>query len=330
MTTATSTTESTNHPPSTTNGSSHHNGQSDPARSQENGRQLPALAAPDEGRYVSLEEYWAEWYEAEPNYEWNNGYLEAKPMSNAIQLRLFHWFLMLMRQYITVEQNAELMSLEIGFPLQVPHPKQPGSLKEVVRKPDLAAILHTNPITWGDYERSYRGICDLCVEAISDSTKKEILRDTDIKKSEYEYAGVQEYYILDPSGENMHFYEKSAAGGYVEMQPDAEGVIRSKVLPGFQFRYSDLMRQPTLEEMALDEVYRGFVLLHYQAAEARAEEAEQKVAAAQQEILTAQQAAAAAQQAAAVAQQAAAAEQQRAEQYAAKLRELGINLDEEL
>ena len=41
--------------------------------------------APDEGRYVSLEEYWVKWYEnpypdMDVSYEWNNGRLEAKPL----------------------------------------------------------------------------------------------------------------------------------------------------------------------------------------------------------------------------------------------------------
>lgn len=64
----------------------------------------------------------------------------------------------------------------------------------------------------------------------------------------------------------MHFYQRTAAGVYVEMQPDAQGVIRSQSLPGFQFRRRDLKRLPTLEELALDPVYQGYVLLRYQAA----------------------------------------------------------------
>ena len=51
-------------------------------------------------------------------------------------------------------------------------------------------------------------------------------------------------------------------------------MIRSKVLPGFRFRESDLIRQPSPEEMAEDKVYKGFVLPCYQAEKLRAEEAE--------------------------------------------------------
>lgn len=289
----------------TTQSTPHQNGH---AVSQPAGQHPSAVAAPDHGRYVSKEEYWAAWYEAEPSYEWNNGYLEAKPMPNPFQLQLFHWFLEIMRQYVATFQNAQLMSLETGFTMEVPDPKQHGNLKEVIRKPDLAAILQTNPVRWQNHERSYRGICDLCVEAISDSSINEILRDTDIKKSEYEFAGVQEYYILDPSGTHMAFYERTASGVYVEMLPDTKGVIQSKVLPGFQFRYSDLKEQRSLETLALDEVYGGFVLLQYQAAERRAREAKHRAESAEHRAESAEH---------------------RAARYAAKLKELGIAMDDE-
>lgn len=49
----------------------------------------------------------------------------------------------------------------------------------------------------------------LCVESLSDSTKDDVERDTVIKKFEYEFAGVQEYYILDPNNEHMHFYRRN-------------------------------------------------------------------------------------------------------------------------
>ena len=36
--------------------------------------------APDDGKRVTLEEYWRDYYDHEHNYEWNHGILEAKPM----------------------------------------------------------------------------------------------------------------------------------------------------------------------------------------------------------------------------------------------------------
>jgi hypothetical protein len=112
------------------------------------GHRLPSVSArpdaPDDGRYVTKEEYWANYYtHADASYEWNNGYLEAKPVSTLMQYRLFLWFLKLLHEYVTYYDNAELMSLETGFTMTVPDPDKGGALKEVVRKPDLAAILRT-------------------------------------------------------------------------------------------------------------------------------------------------------------------------------------------
>jgi hypothetical protein len=76
--------------------------------------------------------------------------------------------------------------------------------------------------------------------------------------------------------------------------PPVQGdIIQSTVLPGFQFRLSDLTQQPSLIEMAADEVYQAFVLPEYQIEKQRAEQ-----------------------------------ERQRAERLVAKLKALGISPDE--
>ncbi len=49
------------------------------------------------------------------------------------------------------------------------------------------------------------------------------------------------------------------------------GMIRSTVLPGFQWRVDDLDRQPPLETLVSDPVYRDYVRLPYQQERQRAE-----------------------------------------------------------
>ena len=120
-------------------------------------------------------------------------------------------------------------------------------------------------------------MCDFIVEAVSDSTRAEVLRDTEEKKRDYALGGVKEYYILDPSGEHMHFFRLTAADSYEEIPPDAEGVIRSEALPGLKFRHEDLGRLPELVELALDEVYSGYVIPDLKVAVTRAEEAEAQI-----------------------------------------------------
>ena len=294
---------------------------------RDNGRDAPAgLAAPDEGRLVTLEEYWAKWYEhpypdIDVSYEWNNGRLEAKPLANKPQLDLGNWFLALLRQYIQTHGIAELINLETGFLLTMADPAEPSGMRQAVRKPDIGIILNNNPVSWGHIDqRSFQGVCDAVVEFLSDSTLSEVLRDTEEKRKDYALAGVQEYFILDPSGEHMRFYRLTPDRRYEQIPPDDEGVIHSELLPGLQFRIADLYDLPELEELALDDVYRGYVLLRYQAEFAAREAAEQRAAAEADARQAAEQRAAAEADAREAAEQRATAEadaRQAAEQRAA-------------
>ena len=238
--------------------------------------------APDDGRYVTLEEYWSRWYEnpyrdIDVSYEWNNGRLEAKPSHNAPQLDLCNWFLQLLRRYISTFPIAKLINLETGFVLTIEDLAEPSGQRKAVSKPDIGVILTSNPVPWGGVDRRhFDGVCDLVVEAVSDSTPAEVLRDTEEKRRDYALAGVKEYFILDPSGEHMRFYRLIAGGSYEEIQPDAVGIVGSEVLPGLQFRLEDMQRQPDLEKLALDDVYSGYVLPGYQIAVKRAEAATQR------------------------------------------------------
>ncbi len=279
--------------------------------------------APDDGRYVTLEEYWVKWYENpyrdfDVSYEWNNGRLEACPPHTAPQLALCAWFLDLLRCYVSTFPIAKLINLGVGFVLTKEDPAEPCGERKAVRKPDIGVLLKSNPARWGGVDqRHVGGVCDMVVEAISDFTLAEVLRDTEEKRRDYALAGVKEYYILDPGGEHMRFYRLIGGGRYEEIQPDLEGVIDSDVLPGLQFRLEEMERQPRMEELALNDVYSGYVIPRLQIAvnksEVEAQRAEEE-AAARQAAEQRAEAEAAARQAEATARLAA---EQRAEEEAA-------------
>ena len=232
--------------------------------------------APDDGREVTKDEYWAKWYEhpyvhIDVSYEWNNGFLEAKSLPNSQELDLSNWFLDITRRYLESKPIASLINLETGFSLTMLDFDETIGVREAVRKPDIGVILNTNPVSWGGInQRAFAGVCDMCIEALSDSNSAEVRRDTEEKKRDYARAGVKEYIILDPKGQHMHFYRLNAEGRYEEIQPDADGVIRMEVLPGFQFRLRDLFSLPKLKDLALDEVYSGYVLPEFKASVAEA------------------------------------------------------------
>ena len=191
-------------------------------------------------------------------------------MSNYLQYALYRWFVALLEQYLQTHPIARAIALETGFRLT-----RAGG-KRSIRKPDLGVVLNSNPIPLGDRDRSYHGTFDLCIESLSDSTQREVERDTVHKKGEYAQAGVREYFILDPEGQHLSFFRLLSKGIYVPIKPDADSVIESEVLPGFRFRLDDLDKQPPIISLTRDPVYQSYVFPEHQRIRQQAEETTQE------------------------------------------------------
>ena len=248
----------------------------------------PTALVSHDGRRVSEEEYWRDYYlESDIHYEWNNGILEEKPVSDFETLAVYQWFMELLGHYLRVHPIARIVFLEMGFRLPLP-------TGTVIRKPDLAVLRHDNPVTPRPLDASYRGVFDLCVEALSDKERRGIERDTIVKKAEYATGGVPEYYILHREPERLAFFIRAPGGLYVPLAPK-DGVIHSRVLPGLRFRVDDLIRRPAHDTLRHDPVYAEYVLPGWRAAEEqaaaearRAEAAEERAAAEWQARLAAE------------------------------------------
>ena len=269
---------------------------------------VPVPPVSHDGRWVSEEEYWCEYYlDSDVHYEWNHGRLEEKPVSDYETITVYQWFMTLLSHFLRVHPIAKLEALEMGFRLALP-------TGTVIRKPDLGVVSHDNPLPLLPLDCSYHGVFDLCVEALSDQEQRGIERDTVVKKAEYAAAGVPEYFILHREPEYLAFFTRTAAGLYVPLEPE-DDVIRSRVLPGFQFRLADLVRQPEHETLRTDPVYADFVLPGWRAAEEQAAAETQRAdAEAQRADTEAARAVAEAQRAAAEAQARQAAEQRAAQE----------------
>jgi hypothetical protein len=229
----------------------------------------------EDGRLVSEDEYWRDYYfESDIRYEWNNGRLEEKPVSDFETYFVFAWLRRLLEHFLDTHPIATLAELDMGFRLSLP-------TGTVIRRPDLAAVRNDNPQPARPADASYHGVYDLCVEALSDKDHRGIERDAVVKKAEYAAGGVPEYYIVHHEPRYQAFYTRSDAGLYAPIEPE-DGVIQSRVLPGFRFRQSDLLDRPALDILRDDPVYADFVLPGWRAAEQRAEQQEQARRAAEQ------------------------------------------------
>ncbi len=225
-------------------------------------RRLPAAGSAD-GLLVSEAVYWTTYYlESDHHYEWNNGRLEEKPVSDYETFLVYAWFSTLVQHFLRTYPCAQLVGLEMGFRLPLPS----GT---VIRKPDFGVVRNDNPQPLLPLDCSYHGVFDLCIEALSDLERRGIVRDTVTKKAEYAAGGVPEYYILHQNPAHQAFYTRTPTGFYTPIAPQA-GVICSRVLPGLQFRPTDLARRPGLEALRDDPIYAGFVLPGWRADRERA------------------------------------------------------------
>jgi len=216
-----------------------------------------------DGLAVTEEDYWREYYlESDVHYEWNNGRLEEKPVSDYETFLVYQWFMALLSHFLTATPIAKLVALEMGFRLPLP-------TGTVIRKPDFGVVRNDNPRPLLPLDCSYHGVFDLCVEALSDRERRGIERDAVVKRAEYGAGGVPEYYILHREPAHRAFLTRTAAGVYVPLEPDA-GLIRSAVLPGFQFRLDDLCRRPEHTGLRDDPVYAAYLFPGWRAAEERA------------------------------------------------------------
>ena len=88
------------------------------------------------------------------------------------------------------------------------------------------------------------GGADLVVEVVSQDSQA---RDRGEKFVEYERAGVEEYWIVDPLRRTAAFY-RLEDGVYRPVPPDAEDRAHSSVLKGFWIKVDWLWNRPNLND----------------------------------------------------------------------------------
>ena len=88
-------------------------------------------------------------------------------------------------------------------------------------------------------EDNIRGAPDLIVEIISATTRK---KDEVTKRKLYERFGVEEYWVVDPELETVKIFRR-AQQGYgraVELSKEANDILTTKLLPGFDFALAEI------------------------------------------------------------------------------------------
>ena len=111
---------------------------------------------------------------------------------------------------------------------------------DLIRSPDIA-FFRTSSL--GKITPNYSdGGADFAIEIVSPSSRG---RDRFDKRHDYERAGIEEYWVIDPERREVEFY-RLLEGGYVLIEPDTEGRVYSSTIPGFFVRIEWLWKRPNL------------------------------------------------------------------------------------
>lgn len=84
------------------------------------------------------------------------------------------------------------------------------------------------------------GPADLAVEIVSPDSET---RDRETKLNEYEKGGVREYWLIDPLERRATFYSLEGER-FVALPVEADGRVRSRVIPGLWLRPEWLLSEP--------------------------------------------------------------------------------------
>jgi Uma2 family endonuclease len=191
---------------------------------------------PPQGK-VSFEEF-LEWLDEDTHAEWVDGEVVLKMPVSVIHQKESSFLYQILSNWVSYHQLGETYHP----PLQVKFTLPSG--KQVSREPDIIVILSDNPGRFT--EQYFEGAPDVVVEILSPSTRS---IDRFTKFEEYEAAGVQEYWLIDPDRQYAEFFQRDEAGLYRVAFSGSEGVYRSRVLEGLWLEVRWLWERPPVWEV---------------------------------------------------------------------------------
>ena len=189
-----------------------------------------AQQTPPERLRMSFDEF-QDWYGEGRRGEWVDGEVIPFLAPKTIHLRISRFLTVLIDMYATDQGLGEVL----------PTPELRLRAGRSYREPDLAfvAAAHASRVTADGID----GPADLVIELVSEDS---VRRDRREKFAEYEAAGIQEYWVVDPRPLRKTFiaYALTDEGYYDPIQPDPTGRVVSAVLPGMWIDPSWLWEEP--------------------------------------------------------------------------------------
>ncbi len=199
------------------------------------------LSRPQPAARMSFEEF-LEWCDEDTWAEWVDGEVEVLSPASSRHQRIKRFLVGLMDRYAGHHQCGEVF--DAPFLVRLPE-----HLRRA-REPDILFIRQEK--LFRVKEAYFDGSPDLIVEIVSPDSRK---RDYKVKYTEYEAAGVSEYWIIDPYRRQVSFFRLGVEGRFQPVQPDDQGVFRSEAFPGFWLNTGWLCRDtlPSVDDVYIQE-----------------------------------------------------------------------------
>lgn len=186
-----------------------------------------AAYPPHPGRRMSIEEFLG-WVHEKTRAEWVDGEVIIMSPVNYVHDQLQGWLIRLVGNFVENHEAGQVCGSE--FYMALPDP-------DARRLPDVAFVSNENP---GKFKHaSFAGSPDLVIEVVSPDS---VERDYEEKLATYQSSGVKEYWIVDPLEEQVTVYEW--VKGKYRAIAEKNGIVRSKVLPGFFVKPAWLWQRP--------------------------------------------------------------------------------------
>lgn len=172
-----------------------------------------------ERRRMTFEEYWA-WAPETRQTEWVDGEVIEFMSTKMRHADLVSFLNTLISVFVAIPGLGRVYTATYGMLIR-------GGRSW--REPDIMFIANQN-LHRATPDR-VEGPVDLVVEVVSTDS---VTGDRKDKLREYAEAGVLEYWVVEgrEGRTGAAFYTLTSDGRYVEIAPDADGFVRSKVLPG--------------------------------------------------------------------------------------------------
>ncbi len=188
---------------------------------------LDLLLPPTQTPYIPYEEFLAQ-ADEDDRAEWVDGTIVHYSPASRTHQEIVRFLTALLSAYV----EAHNLGVVLPAPFQM-------KLSRSGREPDLLFLTrdHLHRL----HPTHLEGPADLVVEIVSPESAP---RDRGEKFYEYQEAGIPEYWLIDPTHQQVEFYQRDEQGRFQYVPPDPQGIYRSRVVPGFWIRVDWLWQNP--------------------------------------------------------------------------------------